>query len=63
MQTRSYGLIFYQKKNPILMLFDKVSDNVSEELNGPVEPEPEQNTTVNDSRNISNGKKAPSSID
>lgn len=34
------------------MLFDKVSDNVSEELNGPVESEPEQNTTVNDSRII-----------
>lgn len=52
-QTHSCGLIFYQKKNPILMLSDKVSDNVSEELNGPVEPEPEQNAAINDSRIIS----------
>lgn len=47
MQTPSSGLVFYQKKTPILMLFGKVKDNVSEKLNGPVEPEPEQNTTVN----------------
>lgn len=53
MQTWPNGLVFYQKKNHTLLLFDKVSDNVSEELHGPVEPETEQNTTVNDSRIIS----------
>lgn len=52
MQTHCCGLVFYQKKNPIPMLFDKVTDKVSEELKGPVEPEPEQNRTGNHSISV-----------